>query len=217
MPPKKEHATTFKACPEQATARRMATIAPSPPGRKPFAIEEEAINSVLIFGTWHTMLCRMPNQEDLPHRSSGQGGPIHKVAPKANTRSGRSYLDVRDSSNVVAAVRRGVGAGMYQWLKESLDISDQRLSKVVRISQRTIKRRLGEGRFHPDESERLVRFARLAERTTEVFEGLERAREWLKSPQFALGGEIPLEYADTEPGAQIVEDLLGRIEHGTPV
>ena len=55
------------------------------------------------------------------------------------------------------------------------------------------------------------------QRTKEVFEDLERAREWLKSPQFALGGEIPLEYADTEPGAQIVEDLLGRIEHGTPV
>jgi putative toxin-antitoxin system antitoxin component (TIGR02293 family) len=106
---------------------------------------------------------------------------------------------------------------MYQWLKESLEVSDQRLSSVVRISQRTVKRRLGEGRFHPDESERLVRVARLTERAKEVFEDLEGAREWLKSPQFALGGEIPLQYADTEPGAQIVEDLLGRIEHGTPV
>jgi hypothetical protein len=28
---------------------------------------------------------------------------------------------------------------------------------------------------------------------------------------------VPLEYADTEPGAQIVDDLLGRIEQGTPV
>jgi Protein of unknown function (DUF2384) len=54
-------------------------------------------------------------------------------------------------------------------------------------------------------------------RSGKSYEDLERAREWLKSPQFALGGEIPLEYADTEPGAQIVEDLLGRIEHGTPV
>ena len=128
-----------------------------------------------------------------------------------------SYLNLRDSSKVVTMVRRGVEAGMYQWLKESLDVSDQRLSNVVRISQRTVKRRLGEGRFHPDESERLIRVARLTERTKEVFDDLKRAREWLKSPQFALGGEIPLEYADTEPGAQIVEDLLGRIEHGTPV
>ena len=95
-------------------------------------------------------------------------------------------------------------------MKESLEVSDQRLSNVVRISQRTVKRRLGEGRFHADESERLVRIARLTERAKKAFEDLEGegARDWLKSPQFALGGEIPLEYADTEPGAQIVEDLL---------
>jgi putative toxin-antitoxin system antitoxin component (TIGR02293 family) len=159
----------------------------------------------------------MPNREDLPNRPRGKGGPVHKIAPNVNSRSQRSYLNVCDSSKAVALVRRGVAAGMYQWLKESLDVSDQRLSKVVRISQRTVKRRLGEGRFHSDESERLVRVARLTERTKEVFESLERAREWLKSPQFALGGEVPLEYADTEPGAQIVEDLLGRIEHGIPV
>jgi putative toxin-antitoxin system antitoxin component (TIGR02293 family) len=159
----------------------------------------------------------MPNREDLPNRPRGKGGAVHKVVPKANSRPGRSYLNVCDSSKAVALVRRGVAAGMYQWLKESLDVSDQRLSKVVRISQRTVKRRLEEGRFHSDESERLVRVARLTERTKEVFEDLERAREWLKSPQFALGGEVPLEYADTEPGAQIVEDLLGRIEHGAPI
>ena len=158
----------------------------------------------------------MPTREDLPHRPKVKGVPVHKVAPKANPRSDM-YKNLCDSSKAVAVVRRGVAAGMYQWLKESLDVSDQRLSNVVRISQRTVKRRLGEGRFHPDESERLVRVARLTERTKEVFEDLERAREWLKSPQFALGGEIPLEYADTEPGAQIVGDLLGRIEHGTPV
>jgi putative toxin-antitoxin system antitoxin component (TIGR02293 family) len=143
--------------------------------------------------------------------------PIHKVAPKATSGGGKPYLDLGDSSNVVAVVRRGVAAGIYQWLKESLEVSDQRLSSVIRISQRTVKRRLGEGRFHPDESERLVRLTRLTERAREVLVDLEGARVWLKSPQFALGGEIPLEYADTEPGAQIVEDLLGRIEHGAPV
>jgi uncharacterized protein (DUF2384 family) len=32
--------------------------------------------------------------------------------------------------------------------------------------------------------------------------------------QKGLGGKTPLEYADTEPGAREVEDLLGRLEHG---
>ena len=120
-------------------------------------------------------MCRMPTREDLPHRPKVKGVPVHKVAPKANPRSD-TYKNLCDSSKAVAVVRRGVAAGMYQWLKESLDVSDQRLSNVVRISQRTVKRRLGEGRFHPDESERLVRVARLTERTKEVFEDLGRAR-----------------------------------------
>ena len=159
----------------------------------------------------------MPTPGELSTQSKGKLVRVIRADPKANSHAEIPFLDVHDPSKVVAVVRRGVAAGMYQWLKESLEVSDQRLSSVVRISQRTVKRRLGEGRFRPDESERLVRVARLTERAKEVFEDLEAAREWLKSPQFALGGEIPLEYADTEPGAQIVEDLLGRIAHGTPV
>jgi putative toxin-antitoxin system antitoxin component (TIGR02293 family) len=117
---------------------------------------------------------------------------------------------------MVAIVRQGIRSDIYGWLRETLAVSDSRLSAIIRISQRTIKRRLRNGRFHPDESERLIRMAKLTERAHEVFQDLESAREWLKSPQFALGGEIPLEYADTEPGSQIVEDLLGRLEHGIP-
>ena len=51
-------------------------------------------------------------------------------------------------------------------------------------------------------------------RAVEVLESEENARRWLTSPQFGLGGAVPLEYAETEVGAREVEDLLGRIEHG---
>ena len=44
-------------------------------------------------------------------------------------------------------------------------------------------------------------------------ESEENARQWLSSPQFGLGGAVPLKYAETEAGAREVEDLLGRIEN----
>ena len=121
-----------------------------------------------------------------------------------------------DAAAMVSIVRQGVKSDIYGWLRQALAVSDNRLSAIIRVSQRTIQRRLREGRFHPDESERIMRVAKLTERARDVFGDLESAREWLKSPQFALGGEIPLEYADTEPGAQVVEDVLGRLEHGIP-
>jgi putative toxin-antitoxin system antitoxin component (TIGR02293 family) len=64
------------------------------------------------------------------------------------------------------------------------------------------------------ESERLFRLACLYDKAVEVFEDPQMARKWLKEPSWALGDVTPLRYADTELGAQEVEDLLGRIEHG---
>ena len=60
----------------------------------------------------------------------------------------------------------------------------------------------------------MVRFARLLGKAVGVLESEENARQWLSSPQFGLGGAIPLEYARTEVGAREVENLLGRIEYG---
>ena len=47
-------------------------------------------------------------------------------------------------------------------------------------------------------------------------EGRGRQIDWLREPNFALGDETPLEFADTVPGARRVERLLGQIEHGIP-
>jgi putative toxin-antitoxin system antitoxin component (TIGR02293 family) len=138
------------------------------------------------------------------------------ISEVVNGRGKRRAL-ASDPARTVAIVRKGIKSDIYRWLRKTLAVSDSRLSAIVRISQRTVKRRLREGRFHPDESERLMRVARLTERAQDVLGDLENAREWLKTPQFALGGEIPLEYADTEPGAQVVEDVLGRLEQGIPV
>lgn len=61
---------------------------------------------------------------------------------------------------------------------------------------------------------RVLRLGKLTDRAHEVFGDPKRAAEWLTSPQFALGGKTPFEYADTEPGGvQVVEDLLGQLEH----
>lgn len=44
----------------------------------------------------------------------------------------------------------------------------------------------------------------------------EHALDWLKHPNPALGGETPLERAETAIGKVDVIDLIGRMEHGIP-
>ena len=54
----------------------------------------------------------------------------------------------------------------------------------------------------------------IIEKAREVFQTNEDALHWLKSPKIALDNKTPLEYCDTEIGANEVKNLLGRIEHG---
>jgi putative toxin-antitoxin system antitoxin component (TIGR02293 family) len=99
-------------------------------------------------------------------------------------------------------------------LQSSLDVPIDRLAAKLGISTATLHRRKAQGRLDPEESDRVLRFARLMGKAVAVFGNLEDARQWLNSPQFGLGGTAPLDYAKTEIGAREVENLLGRIEYG---
>ena len=90
----------------------------------------------------------------------------------------------------------------------------EKLVPMLGISKATLHRRKLAGKLGPAESDRVVRFARLLGRAAAVMESVENGRRWLTSPQIGLGGEIPLEFAETEVGAREVENLLGRIEYG---
>ena len=99
-------------------------------------------------------------------------------------------------------------------LQATLEVPMEKLVPMLGISKATLHRRKAEGKLDPAESDRVVRFAKLMGKAVEVMESEDNAREWLTSPQFGLGGAVPLEYAETEVGAREVENLLGRIEHG---
>ena len=113
--------------------------------------------------------------------------------------------DVRD------AITTGIKRSAIDCLKLITQASSKDLVDVVRIPARTLSRREV---FHPDESERILRVAYAFQRAIEVFEALDKARQWFAKPHRALGGRTPLLFCDTEVGANEVMHLLGRIEQG---
>ena len=117
-------------------------------------------------------------------------------------------------SQVVESIRKGLPIRELDTLQRILGIPIERLAPKLGISKATLHRRKAEGRLAQEESDRVVRYARLMGKAVEVFEGEESARRWLDSPQVGLGGAVPLDYAETEAGAREVDDLLGRIEYG---
>jgi len=117
-------------------------------------------------------------------------------------------------SRIIEQIQRGLAVEELDALQQILEIPIEKLAPKLGISKATLHRRKIEGRLDRDESDRVVRFARLMGKAVEAFEGEEAARGWLKAGQVGLGGAVPLDYAETELGAREVEDLLGRIEYG---
>lgn len=111
-------------------------------------------------------------------------------------------------------LRKGLPFAELEALQESLDVPMEKLAPLLGISKATLHRRKAAGRLDSAESDRVVRYARLLGLASQVLETPENARLWLGTPKQALGGAVPLHYAETEFGAREVEDLLGRIEYG---
>ena len=112
-------------------------------------------------------------------------------------------------------IREGLPYHALEELSASSALSIGELSSLLAIPERTLARRKSAGRLSSDESERLLRLARIFEKAVELFEGSSNlATQWLRLPKKALAGETPLTYATTELGAREVENLLGRLAHG---
>ena len=120
----------------------------------------------------------------------------------------------QDVAPLIEALKRGLPASRIDALTETLGVPTARIADVLSIALSTLGRRRKAGRLGRDESERAYRLARLVDRAADVFGSVESGVEWMRRPQFALGGVTPLAFADTEPGAREVENVLGRIEHG---
>lgn len=125
-----------------------------------------------------------------------------------------SILREPEAAYVIEKVRDGLPLAEFHALRELLGLTEERLAGLLGMSRATLHRRKTHGTLDRAGSDRLVRFARLFARATDVLGGEKAARSWLGAPAVAFHGECPLDYADTEIGAREVEALLGRIEHG---
>jgi len=114
----------------------------------------------------------------------------------------------------VSVIRHGISSAAVDSLAKTIHVTQSELAAALGIPERTLARRKKEGILNSEESTKLVRLARVVERAEKVFENLDAALDWLKSPNAALSGATPLSLLDTDIGAESVLDTLGRIEHG---
>lgn len=121
---------------------------------------------------------------------------------------------VDSRSQVITRIKKGLPTASFEKLRTEFGVTAAELAAILNINMRTLARRKQSGRLGVDESERVYRLARLFQIGLNLFQNAELTRRWFAAPKAVFGDLSPLNYADTEPGAQEVEKQLRRLQHG---
>jgi len=136
-------------------------------------------------------------------------------APKHASNGSSLGLSVEHNHDLIERVHKGLAYKALEFLSQKSGIPVLEIASILDIPERTLARRKASGRFARDESERLLRIARIYELAVDLFDGeVSGAVTWLRSRRKALGDHTPLAYSSTELGAREVENLIGQLGHG---
>ena len=129
---------------------------------------------------------------------------------------GRSALgrDIASAADLARMVFLRIPLKSLEHLTRSGSFSDQEISDMVIPARTHRHRKQKQERLSVEESARLVRLTRIQALAEDVFQDVERANTWLRAPLGELSNEKPLEIAQIEAGAHVVEQILAKIDWG---
>jgi putative toxin-antitoxin system antitoxin component (TIGR02293 family) len=162
---------------------------------------------------WHDIECQMDTQT-----TTKDVERFHALRSKPATPRGYIVLlglDYFDLPSLIAAVEKGFSWKTFERFVKNLTLPAEQVADVIGIPRRTLARRKVEGRLKADESDRLLRLARVFGSALDLFNGnREAAVLFLTDVNMALGGVAPIDLARTQIGSEEVEQLVGRIQYG---
>ena len=126
----------------------------------------------------------------------------------------RGFAEIRNDNDFINVIRTGIPKQAMDNLMEITDLTLTEMASIVHTSDRTLRRYTAGQKLSQDQSERMVEMAKLYGRGEEVFGNLENFREWMNTRLIPFGNKKPKEYLDTSIGIRMIQDELGRIEHG---
>ena len=124
---------------------------------------------------------------------------------------GNRKLDSR--KDYVLLSREGISMPIFKKIIDYTGLTTKEISEILPVSERQLSRYKSDHILRKDISSHLIQLVELFEKGYELF-GEEKFQNWLRSKIIVLGNEKPINYLDTSIGIQMIEDIIGRIEHG---
>lgn len=138
---------------------------------------------------------------------------VKEVARKLG---GRAALgrDVRSQADLALAVRDRLPLITLKGISQA-GLSDHEIERYV-IPQRTRRHRAEKNQpLTVEESDRAVRLVRIQTLAETTFGDKRKGNTWLRRPLAELRGASPLDVAQTEAGARVIEIILAKISWGS--
>ena len=125
-----------------------------------------------------------------------------------------SNYSVSTDFDLLNLARKGVSKKALVSLVKQISLTIQEVANIMHISERTLQRYTPSTLIKTEHAEKAIELARLYQRGTEVFGTLDNFNDWMKTPNYTLNGETPLNLLDTSIGFELILQTLGRIEYG---
>jgi len=123
-------------------------------------------------------------------------------------------VKVRQEEDLIEQIHRGLPYKTLESVMERMEMEKPFVIAFLGVTARTLQRRQTEKVLTREESDRVVRLARVYERAVKVLGDPGEATAWLHHPNITLSNKTPLEVMDNVIGEGRVLALLGRIEQG---
>ena len=116
---------------------------------------------------------------------------------------------------LVSTTQQGFYFNSFENLTAKVPFNYSDWSSVLHLSERTLQRyKKDHKKFDSIQAEKILAITMLFNRGNEVFEDAENFQKWIELPNAALGNKKPIDIMDNAFGIQMINDELGRIEHG---
>lgn len=120
-----------------------------------------------------------------------------------------------DRLTMTTVVQKGIPYRLFEEIQRVSPFNEQDWAAFLELSTKTLNRYKMENRsFKTLHSEKIMELAEVAKAGVAIFGDIERFKQWLHTPNFALGNRMPKELLKNSYGQDLVMAELTHIEHG---
>ena len=124
-------------------------------------------------------------------------------------------LNPFNEQEIIARSRQGVLRAEADRVAALVGLTDKEMATALGLSASYLHRLKTDQRISKDASERLLLLENLIQHALDTFEGKSTTvLGWLRVPLRELDYQTPWQTLDTVTGYQLVDRVLGRIDHG---